>query len=381
MNLTTKKPIELMKKIGKETLHGQALFALIKQEPWAKQATVVCSPKKQIKGLFLHPCVVDDSATIIHASDLAKRSPEFFLELRYFAHKHHYQLLPERRTNDKLVGFERRTWLPVMLFTVGMNSAVAAKDFVSKSTQSLALFDATVTEQIIPHEKPKSANDQSKAVTGDDHDHGADETALHRMRITTDIDPWFEDSHDQMLIAELTDILKDHYKQGRNDPEYIETDLEEMAAYFSRYHQATQLIRDLKGHNWSLRFKAETFKTDVRGNHYRVHAAKVYFDSRSAAQLRAHKACGEKLGACVASPADALLHELLHAKAALVTPSIFIEQGGLNGVVYPFAHEHSVIQEENMLYNAMSQIDGKLRPQRSRHSGRLAASTCVTCIE
>lgn len=378
MKLTTKKPAELMNKIGKETLHGQALFALIQEQSWAKDATVVCSPKKQIKGLFLHPCVVDGCPTIIHAADLAKQSPEFFLELRFFAHQHNYQLLPERRSNDKLVGFERRTWLPVMLFTVGMNSAVVAKDLNGKTSQSLALFDATVTEQMISIEQPEV---QVKSKQSSEVQQIEDETALHRMQITTDIDPWVDDNHDQMLVAELTEILKDHYKPGKGDPEFIESDLQEMAAYFSRYHQASQLIRDLKGHNWSLRFKPETFKTDIRGNHYKVHAARVYFDSRSAAQLKSHKSCGEKLGACVASPADALLHELLHAKAALVTPTIFIEQGGLNGVIYPFAHEHSVIQEENALYNAMSEVDGRMRPQRHRHAGRLAATSCVTCIQ
>ena len=120
----------------------------------------------------------------------------------------------------------------------------------------------------------------------------------------------------------------------------------------------------------------------MHGNQIQVKSVKVYFDSRAAAMLRSHRACtdSDKRGACVASPADALLHELLHASSALLESRRFIEQGGMNGVMYPFAHEDAVIKSENALYRSMTAIDKQHRPNRHSHTGRLVASTCVTCV-
>lgn len=83
---------------------------------------------------------------------------------------------------------------------------------------------------------------------------------------------------------------------------------------------------------------------------------------------------------CVASPADALLHELLHVQVALQNPKQFLQEGGLNGVVYPYKHEHRIIQKENQLYQAMTKHDGFNRPIRRSHVGRYSAAQCVTCI-
>ena len=370
------------------TANGQRLFGLIQDKEWAREVSVICSPKERIRGRNLHPCVIDGVPTIIHGKNLSNQHPFLYGAIQEFAAENGYQLLKERRSGEKLVGFERRTWLPMMVFTVGMNSAVASKDLTAKSSTTLALYDPIVSEKIIDAPQPQSISlNRSEPIptvnNAERHDkaHQDDETAVRGVKLQDHLDSWIDDNFDQMLVAEIQDILSDHYVDHKKDPEYIESDLQEMAAYFSRYPQAVTLLRDLKDANWTLRFSPETFKTRIVGNQFQVQAAKVYFDSRSAAQLRSHKSCGEKLAACIASPADALLHELLHARAALLEPTVFIKQGGLNGVIYPFAHEHAVIQEENRLYESMSEVDGRLRPQRHRHAGRLAASNCVTCIQ
>ena len=82
----------------------------------------------------------------------------------------------------------------------------------------------------------------------------------------------------------------------------------------------------------------------------------------------------------MASPVDALLHELLHAKIALMDTASFLKSGGMNGVVYPYQHERKVIALENQIYRAMSNDDNRSRPRRNSHTGNLVTASCATCI-
>jgi hypothetical protein len=391
---------QTIKTLGKESTLGLALFERIQTAEWAQQVTVVSSPKTKIQAYFLHPCRIDDRLTVIHARGLASKDPAFYQNLQSFAQQYDYVLLAERRYKDNTVGFDRRKWLPVMMFTVGMNGAVAAKELADNKgtgTAYLALFDAQVTlnEGILEKSslnkdlgsKPGIASETLRDIEFNvtsameelsEHlveDHGL----LKASEFNSD------DAEAAKLAApvtvEMLSILQKHYADKDSDPNYIQSDLKEMAAYFAQYPEASALLRALDDQSWKLTFTENTFKTDVRGNAFQVYSATIHFDSRAAAKLRSHRACDEKLGACVASPADALLHELLHAKAALLTPEEFIEQGGMNSVIYPYAHEQVVIQGENELYRSMTSVDGRLRPHRHSHSGRLAMADCVTCIK
>ena len=100
-----------------------------------------------------------------------------------------------------------------------------------------------------------------------------------------------------------------------------------------------------------------------------VDKAIIHFNTRSAAQLRLNNGCDDN-PVCIASPADALLHELLHTHSMLVKSEEFIAQGGMNNVIYPYEHEYSVIGKERKLYASMSSQDDIKRPQRREHTGR-----------
>lgn len=317
--------------------------------------TLVTSPAMPVRGHGLHPCVIQQRPTLIHAVDLAEQNPDLYRAVQQFARVQGYQLQPERRQHSHRVGRERRRLIPALLLTVGMQTALAKppQEHATQQVKQLALYQNTLQlpEDAVPRNELRS---ETAEVEED-------------LLLTAEVEP---------VLA----ILQQHFRASEHDPEYLQTDLMEMAVYFSRYPAAVELLQALADANWQLRFKPDQFRTEVRGSRFRVSSAIIYFDSRAAAQLRQHRACEEKLGACIASPADALLHELLHAKSALLESAVFIEQGGLNSVLYPFAHERTVIQQENRLYAAMSRLDGHSRPQRHQHSGRLAAADCVTCI-
>ncbi len=106
----------------------------------------------------------------------------------------------------------------------------------------------------------------------------------------------------------------------------------------------------------------------------------IHFNTRSAAQLRLNNGCANN-PICIASPADALLHELLHTHSMLVRSEEFIAQGGMNNVMYPYKHEYAVIGAERQLYASMSTQDKIKRPQRREHTGRTVKANCPTCIK
>ena len=111
-----------------------------------------------------------------------------------------------------------------------------------------------------------------------------------------------------------------------------------------------------------------------------VEKAVIHFNTRSAAQLRLNNGCGNN-PVCIASPADALLHELLHTNSMLVKSEEFIAQGGINNVIYPYKQEYAVIDTERQLYATMSREDHGLRPQRREQRGRMVKAHCPTCIK
>ncbi len=336
----------------------------------------------------IHPCVIDNCSTLIHAPDLSTRNPAFYERLHVFAEREGYVLQADRRRKDSFVTSDRRrAWLPVFMFSLGLNTALMASESVPNGDHgswqqvslqghsqgqathtTLALFDAKINSTVVD-----GSVVDDEAPQGD---LGVD------FSVSPLVDLSVDNGNAADKTAEVEAILREHYNPSNDDPDYIDRDLHEMADYFSRYPEAVSLIRSLQGHAWQLVYANNTFETEVRGNQIQVKSVRVNFDSRAAAQLRSHRACKdtEKRGACVASPADALLHELLHAKSALLESREFIEQGGMSSVIYPFAHENAVIKRENALYQSMTAIDGSYRPNRHSHAGRVVVSACVTCL-
>ncbi len=321
------------------------------------------SSQCSIEGNFVHPCVIKGQETLVHAHDLAQRDPDFYQQLQHYARTNAYALVADRRTKDHPDKHgRRRAWLPVIVLSMGLNAAVAAEKpsahggFQNQQGQSvLSLFHPGIEEADLP--EPTEPGHQA----GDNH-----------------FEYEFAPSEDSEIIES---ILLDHYQSAANDPEHIQADLIQISRYLSQYPEAVALITSLADKPWQLQHADNTFETEVRGNAMQVQAVEIRFDSRAAAKLRSHKSCETKANACIASPADALLHELLHARSALLETKTFIAQGGMSSVLYPYQHEYDVIKKENALYRAMSMKDGITRPQRHRHAGKLVASSCSFCVQ
>lgn len=175
-------------------------------------------------------------------------------------------------------------------------------------------------------------------------------------------------------------ILKQHFSDSSNIPPHIEAYLDEMALYYSRYPQAVKLLLSLQGKNWQLVYEPRTFRTDVEGSRLHIRSIKVLFDPLSAAKMKFHNACQDKVAFCVASPADTLLHEFLHVYDIVYNTNSFLAEGGMNGVLYPFKHERRTISKERLLYKAMTRADQLPRPLRNEHTGKHKKVTCSVCI-
>jgi len=321
------------------------------------------SSQCSIEGNFVHPCVIKGQETLVHAHDLALRDPEFYQQLQDYAETNSYALVADRRSKESPDKHgRRRAWLPVIVLSMGLNAAVAAEKpsahggFQNQQGHSvLSLF----------HPDPEAADLSEKTSL----DHQVDDSHFEYE---------FASSEDSEIIES---ILLDHYQSAANDPSHIEADLVQISRYLSQYPEAVALITSIADQPWQLQHADNTFETEVRGNAFQVQAVEIRFDSRAAAKLRSHRSCETQANACIASPADALLHELLHARSALLKTKTFIAQGGMNSVLYPYAHEYDVIKQENQLYKAMSMKDGVVRPQRHRHAGKLVASSCSFCVQ
>ena len=327
------------------------------------------SSKSAVEGNFVHPCEIAGLPTLVHASDLVARDPDFYQQLQAYAEREGYQLVADRRSKESPDQHGRRKhWLPVLVLSLGLNTAVAA-DTASKSSvsaeggQVLGLFHPQIEQTI---DQPAHNPALPESIHSDHDDHGQF------------FDYEFSPTD---TSAQLEQILFDHYVVNEADPEFVKSDIQQMARYFSQYPEVVELLVSLADSRWQMQYAANSFETEVRGSGFQVQAVNIRFDSRSAAQLRKHRDCDTKANACIASPADALLHELLHAKSALLETQRFIEQGGLSSVLYPYAHEYDVINNEKQLYRAMSQHDGVPRPQRHKHAGRLLASSCSFCVQ
>jgi len=139
-----------------------------------------------------------------------------------------------------------------------------------------------------------------------------------------------------------------------------------MASYYSRFPEVVALLQTLANKEWKLAYTENQWMTTVSGRLFEIEQTVIHFNTRMGAQLKLNNTCKHN-PVCVASPADALLHELLHVHSMLVKTEEFIAQGGLNSVTYPYKHEYSIISSERALYAHMSRYDQQKRPSRHTH--------------
>jgi hypothetical protein len=178
--------------------------------------------------------------------------------------------------------------------------------------------------------------------------------------------------------ADVRTILFRHWQAAVENPEYLGSDLTQLADYYGRFPVVVELLRSIDDKPWRLRYEQMVWATHVRGNRLDISSVVVAFDTRSAARLLNHPSCALS-PACVISPADALLHELLHVQKILLEPDQFIAHGA-GAIVYAVNHENEVIAAEQRLYEAMSTGDGRPRPRRRSHAGRLLPVACALCL-
>ena len=175
-------------------------------------------------------------------------------------------------------------------------------------------------------------------------------------------------------------ILGQHYVVKASDPYYIKQDINSMAKYYSQFPDVVSLLLSIKDKNWSLVYSDKNWTTSVEGSRLSIEHAIVSFNTRSASKLKFNNSCNNN-PVCIASPADALLHELLHVKSMFLDSNEFIAQGGMNQHRYPVQHEHAILQEEKILYRSMTKLDNTKRPYRNEHQGKAISAQCVICID
>jgi hypothetical protein len=322
-----------------------------------------------IKGISVSLKIVDGKKTVIYPRGLSATHTSIFKEITEFSDLHGFTLLENRRINDVAVTNNRRcTWASVIALSLGLSTVVFADETLNQALQlkpksniTLYLFDERLKSQ------PKS--DGNLAPTN----------RSYKKPKGIEFNAKLETNH--YAQAKIQKLLTKHYIPSKNDPEHVQKDLTRMAEYFSRYPTAIELITSLEKRNWTLHYKKDTYRSDVSGSRMSVDSVKVFFDTRSAAQLKFNRACNEKKPMCIASPADSLLHELLHTQSALLKTGEFIAQGGLNGVIYPYHHERIIIKSENKIYQTMKDLDGNHRPIRRQHIGKAVSVACVTCLQ
>lgn len=318
-----------------------------------------------LRHVFVHPCVINNQPHIVYPRGLQDSAPALFAQLHAHYSAQGYALKEDQRTTTQnpQQTSERRRWAPVVLFAAAMlfESNAYAQD--AGTTQGV---DLTEQRQVEVHlmANTMQANDTA------DHFQPRIDISAHEERGESANEPA------GMLYA----ILNRHYQQQEGDPGFVRDDLRLLADYYSGYPEVVLIFRSLANKNWTLRFDEHVWKTVANGDRLTVEHATVHFNTRSAAQLLLHNRCDQN-PVCVASPADALLHELLHVYSMLMNSDEFIAQGGMSSVMYPFRHEYAVIDAERELYASMSNRDERKRPQRNEHTGRAVKASCPTCIK
>lgn len=294
----------------------------------------------------IHSCLIDGKRFFIHSPQLAKTDPAYFARLQEFAAQQNIQLRADRRqSSDTKASCRRKKLLPIVFLTLGISMDVSyAQQPQSQVNRHTGAEEIAITVQ---QEKILSFKTKTEMTA-------------------------------EMKIIER--ILLDHYVAQEGDPDNLQEDLHDLARYYSRHPEAVKLINSLSMSDWELKYAPHTFQTDVLGTRLSVDKITIYFDPRSGAKLKFYDKCAEKTPFCVASPADALLHEFLHVHSILNDINRFIADGGMGAHIYPAEHERQTILKENVLYKAMSRRDNKPRPIRSEHSGRHVLVSCVTCL-
>lgn len=299
----------------------------------------------------IHTCIIEGQRHYVHAPNLKKEYPQYFEKLCHFAKKYNITLKADRRcATEAQAPCRRKKLLPVVFLALSTNTSISAAD----DKTSLKLFSLSSSHISEKNEHYESAFPEAQELT-----YGAIQSA----RIERILTSHFSSEKGDLLDIDITD------------------EINSLAKYYAKHPEAVSLIESIADASWQLKYAPHTFQTDISGSRMSINKVTVYFDPRSGAKLKFYDKCSDKKPFCVASPADALLHELLHVQTIVNDTEEFIAQGGLGQHAYPVEHERLTILKENILYKSMSRRDQQHRPIRSEHSGRHVLVSCVTCFE
>lgn len=310
-------------------------------------------PNCQSHWQWLHPCTIDQRRYLVHHPKLESFAPDYYAQLQRHAQKYGWELKPCRRTPtptsySRAKTCRRTAWVPLWMMACALTSGAGAAYADQTSTHLYAI----------------GADNDAWSTT-----HPLDDPSTDAIKVSP--------NDAQQRIYQ---VLLEHWQSTDNDPPRLADDLRKMSVYYGQFPAVVQLFQQLAEVDWQLSYAPKTFTTRISGSRLQVKSVAVLFDPRSAAQFKFYRACANKVSFCVASPADVLLHELLHVQSVLKAPQTFIAQGGMNAHVYPYEHERETIHRERLLYKAMTAIDKSPRPLRSEHQGRHLAVSCATCL-
>lgn len=317
--------------------------------------------------IHVQPCVINGKPVIVYQCGLKERSPCLFNQLSQYYTAQGYTLKEDQRTeqSNNLHRHERRRWAPIMVFTASLffESNLYA-DVTLDYHNEAAPHQHQISLQMVPN---KNIRNKISLQFSSPHKQASRQSAWQ---------PHFK----SILANDIFKILSGHYSHKESDPANIVEDLKEVANYYSDFPEVVSMLKKLDNKKWQLIFDKDNWVTVASGNLFQVDNAVIHFNLRAAAQLRLNRKCRQN-PVCIASPADALLHELLHAYSMLINTEQFITQGGMSNVMYPYKHEYAVIESERKLYAMMTQQDKIKRPQRTDHVGRVVRVNCPTCIK
>ncbi len=324
----------------------------------ASSPSALASPLQTV----VHPCLIEGRPHIIYPHGLKQRSPALFQRLHRFFSQQGYSLREDRRAGPDLrYHKERRRWAPLLLVTASLFfSAVSAQPLVPEEHDAPSAQQKIHLQLIYHQGLHQSLNRESSP-------HPVEPVSTRHSLETG-------------LPSRVFHILSQHYAPQESDPAHTVDDLKQIARYYAEFPQIITLLDALADKHWQLVFNETDWYTTATGSAVEVRSATIHFNTRSAAQLRLNNGCRHS-PVCIASPADAMLHELLHAHSMLVETRQFLAQGGMSSMLYPYQHEYAIIDSERRLYASMSRQDAIRRPQRREHTGRLVRARCPTCID
>ncbi len=321
---------------------------------------------------FLHPCVIEGRAALVCQGDLSHLDEQAYIELRVIAEQFHLFLKQDSRTAASAKEFAncRRNIALVLTFCVIMiatSRRVSAGDFKNPAGVS------SVSAHLSMQTKVEGGYGGENVISlRNAHVPSAEQVMASYAKQKTSI------KVDAQAEVKILAFLNMAYQPESADPQTIHADIIEIAKYYAQFPGVVHLLQELNQQKVVLKYKADTWQAQAWGNQHAVDSVIISFDTRIGAQLINEPDCHAN-PACHISPADALLHELLHAKLMLLDSQHFIDAGNMQANLYPFEHEREVLIDENQLYAEMNQEDGLSRPLRKRHTGELFHVNCAAC--